>query len=180
MSEGMDPRLIAKYIMQYQSQQDNLLRYQLEAKDVLRQLKYELLGYEEDDNGDYYRDANKLQMINQKGANAIISFLSPQISRLISLSNISDDDIRVRCREFEKELMFMLARHHDEFEIPSFQVMTMIINTCGNIFFTTMKKAEKGGERDTLRKSYNIVESEEHIKQTVPKQPNAFRLPFST
>lgn len=70
------------------------------------------------------------------------------------------------------DITYLLCRHKDEFDIKNFQMLNSIIELCDDMFYTTMMKAKNAGERDTLRKQFTKVESEEKVQEY--RQGNRF------
>lgn len=185
-----DPRL-AYWQQQQQLLQSNLIKFQLDATTELETLREDLLGLEYDEEGNIITDIfdkegkvtvikkTRQELINQDGANMILSFLRPRITKIVSLSNLDSEDIRNRCLAYIDDLTFLLNRHYKEFNIKSFQIMDNIIDLCDDLLFTTFMKSYKAGERDTLRKQFTMVESQEHIQdnRVQPKLP--FSNPFN-
>ena len=171
MPNEVDPRIIAKYIMQYQAQEDNLVKYQLETKSELENFKNELLGLEFDEEQNKWQPCEyKDKLVNSKGAHAIVGLIRPDVSKIVSLSDFGDDEINNMGLEDLNEFTYYLIRHKDDYEFKSLQTISVILGRVNKINYATMKKARGAGERDTLRKQFTHVESEE--KSTViQKQP---------
>lgn len=179
--QPVDPRIVAKYVTQYMAQQENFMKYQLDSSDELKDLYNDLLGLE------YIPEQNKFvkvpykeQLISQKGANTILVFLRPRISKITSLSNLDDEDIRKRCHNYMDALTYMLVRHMDEYKVKSLQVVKNIIELCDDVFYVTMMKAYEAGERDTLRKQFTHVESDERVTRNESSGNKFFADPLRT
>lgn len=180
MENSIDPGIAQAIAQRYLNQAENLVKFQLDPNNELEILKMELLAVQVNENGDLVPIPGLTPLINQQGANVIMSFLRSRLGKVVSLSNLDDQDVSIRCRSFMDSLTFLLGRHYSEFSIPSYQVMDSIIELCDDVFFTTMMKAYNAGERDTLRKQFTHVESSERIvdnRQPI-QQPQGFKLPF--
>ena len=171
MESAVDPRIIAKYIMQYQAAEDNLVKFQLETKTELDNFKNELLGleYNETDNK-WLPSQYKDRLVNEKGAYAIIGLIRPDVSKIVSLSDFNDQEIDNMSLEDLNEFTYFLVRHKDEYGFKSLQTISVILGRLNKINYSTMKKAREAGERDTLRKQFTHVESEEKVTN-IQKQP---------
>ena len=171
-SETVDEKLIARYILQYQKEDENLVRYQLDTQKDIEKFKNDLLGFTfNPQTRKYERDYNKMAICNEKGANAIASFLNMHINRIVSLSDFEDDDEIMRISFDDiKKMIFFLSMHKDDFEFASYPSISLTLNTIDKINVSTMKKARGAGERDSLRKSFVHSESTETVNQNQPKQ----------
>jgi len=158
----IDPRLVSQL---YKSgQEDNLIKFQLDATEYVEKLKYELLGYTWDDDKDnYIRDNSKMQMMNEEGANVLLTFIRARITKIISLSKHDSQDIDARCLRFIDNLSIMITRHGKQWKIPSFAIMDNIIDLCDDIYRATARKSLDGWEGDSIRKAHQTVESKETI-----------------
>ena len=175
-----DPRL-AYWQQQQQLLQSNLIKFQLDATTELETLREDLLGLEYDEEGNLIpkKERTRQELINQDGTNMILSFLRPRITKIVSLSNLDLDDIRKRCQAYIDDLTFLLNRHYHEFNIKSFQIMDNLIDLCDDLLFSTFMKSFEAGERDTLRKQFTMVESQEHITENRAAQKLPFSNPFN-
>lgn len=168
-NETVDEKLIARYILQYQKEDENLVKYQLDTQKDIEKFKNDLLGFTfNPQSRKYEKDPNKLAICNEKGANAIASFLNMHINRIVSLSDYEDDD-EINKISFAdiKSFIFFLAMHKDDFEFASYPSISLTLDTIDKINVSTMKKARGAGERDSLRKTFVHNESNE----TVNAQP---------
>lgn len=171
MPDEIDPRIIAKYLMQLQAFEDNMVKYQIETKNELENFKNELLGYDyNSETRKWEQNQEKDKLVNSKGANAIIGLIKPDISKIVSLSDFDTEEIDRMGLEDLNEFSYFLVRHKDDYEFKSLQTISVILGRLNKINYSTMKKAKNAGERDTLRKQFTHVESEQ--KNTViQKQP---------
>ena len=175
MAGEVDEKLIAKYILQYQKEEENLIRYQLDTQKDIEKFKNDLLGLSWDKKeGKYVRDMNKMQTCNEKGANAITTFLNVHINRIVSLSNYEDDDEIMKESFYDiKAFAYFLAFHKAEFDFDSYSSISITLSTIDKIITATMKKAWQAGERDSLRKTFVHNESTETVyNQQQPKPQN--------
>lgn len=176
-SQLIDPRVA--YSMQGGRQDESLIRFQLDASEELEILKANLLGLSwSEDKADYVSDSTKEPMINKKGANILISFLQPRVSKIFSLSNHEQQDIDARCLQFINDLTFLLGKHMREWEIKSFAVADNIIDLCDDIFRATALKSREGWEGNGIRQQHTVHEGREIITETRPENRMPFQFPF--
>jgi len=154
---------------QLHQKDDSLVKYQLDMSTELEDLKFDLMGYRLDEKTNtYVTDDTKTPLMNPIGANAIYCFIRPRISKVISLSNQSEDIILKNCLRFVNDLCFILCRHMKEFDIKSYAVMDNVINLCDDIFQNTALKSVEGWERDGIRKQHQTSEVKETLIEKKP------------
>ena len=101
-----DPRFEAM-----RQQNEGFVKYQLDNRDEMEELKADLLGMEwDEEQNKYVPSDSKEALMNSKGANAVITFLKEKSSKNVSLSKHDIDDIRKRCQVFLIDLSFLLSR----------------------------------------------------------------------
>lgn len=176
MDNKVDEQLIARYILQYQKEDENLIRYQLDTQKDLEKFKNDLLGFSYDRTTQkYVKDDTKMAICNQKGANAIVSFLNMHINRIVSLSDFADDETIMKISFYDiKSFIFFLVTHKEDFEFVSYPAISMVLSTIDKINVSTMNKAREAGERDSLRKTYVHSENINQDSSPPPKQSKWF------
>lgn len=165
----VDPRIFQKY-MEYREEESNIIRFQLETREQLEAFKYDLLGFEYNETEKrYMKSETRDALCNEKGANAIVGLLKPDVSKIVSLSNLGDEEIDRMGLEDLNEFTYYLVRHKDEYEFKSLQAISVILGRINKLNYSTMKKAREAGERDTIRKNYTISQSDSKVIQEQPK-----------
>jgi len=172
-----DPRLVAKYVISYLHGHQDLIKYQLDSSTELLNVRNSMLGLEWDEKAEKYIQVHE-PMINERGADAIMTFLVPRVTKIVSLSNVDAQDVQNRCHKYMDSTTYLLLRHMTEWEISNIQIMDNIIEMVDDLFFATMNKAKGAGERDTLRKQYTHVESSENISDSRQQKP-VMTMPFN-
>lgn len=152
-------------------QQQDFLRFQLDATQQLQEMMMDLMGYTyNEDKDEYFKDPSKETMINLRGTNAVMTFVRPRITKIFSLSNHSDEEISKECEAFATDIMFLMCRHMQEYQVISYPVMNLVIDTCDDLFKATMQKSRLGWEGDSIRKGHQTVESRETVINQEPKR----------
>lgn len=153
--------------MMYPQQTDsnNMVQFQLDASKELEDFRANLLGLEwNDDAQDFVPSDKKEQMINDKGCNVVMSFITPRTSKIFSLSNTNDADIDRRNQQNIEELLISLVRHKDEFNIKSWSILSNIVLMADDIMHSTALKSVSGWEGDGIRKQQSFVEQKQVIR----------------
>lgn len=178
MAEGevIDSKVLQMMQQRLSAMQDNLVKFQLDAAPELEEFKRSLLGYEINEDGDWQQ--MRAPVMNSDIINHLFTFLSPQISKIATLSNIDDDSIRQRSLDFMNAVSFFLFKQMFEHNIIDFNGCNMIIETCDNLFNFTANKAHEGWEGDSIRKQFTHVESQERITEQRPQNKLPFPIPF--
>lgn len=149
------------------SQNENLVRFQLDIKEELARIEHLLRKHIpkiDDDGNMYYANPDeKDKLFNEKGVNEILNILAWYLNKNIILSNFSEDQILQRCDQFHKELTNFIFNNYQEFgldtkdKIKHFpMVVTNIVNTVEAAYFRAMN----GGERESLREARQVTQSE--------------------
>lgn len=172
-----DVQAMALNYMKQDKDKEDLMRYQLDSKQIINDMLLEWQGLSTNEQGNIVEDANKIRLINYKGAAQILSFVYPRLTKIVTLSNLDEETIKKMTVDFMDNITFLLAKHHLEFEVVSYQAMDSIIDTCGDLYYASLMKAKNAGERDTLRKTYNLTEDSTHRDpnmQPQNKRPSLF------
>lgn len=166
-TQEVDPRIVAKYVLQYQNFEDNIVKFQLETKKDLEDFKNSLQGLEYSPRTQsWVLSDNMMAIINTKGANALNSFLNMHINRMVSLSNYENDEHIEKYSFYDiKYFIYFLTKHKEDFGFVSYPALSLTISTIDKINTSTMLKAWKAGERDTIRKSFTLSESQQTLTQ---------------
>ena len=162
----IDPAL-AQELQYLRKRMDDLMRFQLDARSELIEYKMQLLGQKYNaETGEIESDPNKIQFMNERGANAIVSEISPRAGKIGVGSNISEEEINKRCLNNSIGLAFFLLENESNFEIPSNTAKTVILNQIDDMQLLSMKKSKDGWLADALNKNISYIESREHVQNT--------------
>lgn len=147
----------------------DLLRYQLETADVVYRYFLDLAGLKEDpQTGKIVEDETKRPIMNEQGANAVKKSLMPVVSRIVSLSNFDEDQVRMNTKKLAESLTEMLLRKREEYGIQYREDIKLIVVEYINLVMATQFKAYQAGEARSLRQS-QIYNEQRQIIDT-PKQ----------
>lgn len=173
---GIDPDINAMLNMQ-NMQQSNLLYLQLDNSQELQDLRAEFLGLRWDnEKEEYVKDPAKKPMMNEIGTNAVMSTLTPRVTKIFSLSKHKSEDIDSRCLRYINGLTLMLTRNKKEYGIENYAIMDIIIDLCDDIFRATLRKSLEGWEGEGIRGTHKSQEVTQTIVENKPN-PSIFSLP---
>jgi hypothetical protein len=162
MNVGQQPNVYDTYYTGVQQQQKaDLTRWQLDPRDILEEIEHKLkgeivMGVDAEGNDIYGKKGEPL--MNDEGINAIITLISARISKVIILSNLTEEDISKIMIAFSNELISLFFMKYKEFQIDE-AYMSSITNYIEDIVYATLNRALKGGERDFLKTTERRIES---------------------
>jgi hypothetical protein len=177
IQEVEQAKAIAQYSQQQQAEKEDLIRYQLEPKEILTEMMWLWQGFKEGEEG-YLKDPNMIPLINSKGANALYSWIYPILSKLTTLSNMDEDTVKQNTVRFMDTLSFFLIKNKEAFAIINNQAVDSMIEVCGDLYYAAGMKSYNAGERDSIRKQYILSDSRQVLteKPNEEKSFNVFRM----
>jgi len=148
-------------------EQENLIRWQLDIQEELERIENLLRKYipKTDKNGRVYyaQPREEDQLFNEKGINEILNLLAWYLNKNIILSNFSEEDIKVRCKQFHKFLTNFIFNNYQEFGLDTKEKIKhypMIVMNLTNTVEAAYNRALNGGERTSLRTARSVVQNE--------------------
>ena len=135
----------------------SVLIYQLQTDDILEELEMNLKGFDYDANeGKYIPKRDRI--INNKGLSIIMTLLKMELNKTKILSYYEDEDVKIRCKEFEENLVDILKAKYKEWEID-INFLSSIRAMLGNAVYSAYMRALKGGERAFLKGTEKRIET---------------------
>jgi len=145
----------------------DVIHFMLETQDILESIERKLRGqisYWNETKQMYDWKTIHSPLLNDQGVSTILMILSGYIHRHMALSNLSDEDIRRLCKRIREDLIILLRLRWQEFHAEKAYLST-IIGMCDASIYTMMRRAYKGGERDSMTPRHRIVESVQQVPQ---------------
>ena len=167
--QQIDPRLQQAYMMAKQQSQTDFLRVQIDNSDELIGLKMHLLGLSYDDKDNLVADPSKKPLMTSEGANILLGRITAEVSKITSMSNLSEERINANCKEFAESLVYMFYCNHDAWKVESTATQEFIIDMMDNILHSTYEKGLNGWQGRLLNEQHTSVESKEIIKDQRPQ-----------
>lgn len=140
-----------------QQADSSVLIYQLQTDDILEELEMNLKGFDYDSNEGKYI-AKRERIINDKGLSIIMTLLKMELNKTKILSYYEDEDVRIRCQEFEYHLVDILAAKYKEWDID-INFLSAVRAMLGNSVYSAYMRALKGGERNFLKGTEKRIET---------------------
>lgn len=133
----------------YENQQSELIRWQLDPSDTLAMIENRLKGMEWDSTLKEFV-LRRAALMNDTGVNDVMIFTAAEVDKTTELSEFEDDEIRKVCEEFEHNILDLLFKNYDTYDLDYTKIPN-IVAMLGNAVFKTYKRALLGGEREFLK-----------------------------
>lgn len=144
-----------------QQVKSDLIRWQLDAKDILEEFQHKMRGevwsYTDANGKEVYKPEGKALM-NEEGINSIMSLISARLSKVFIMSNFNDKDINSIMLVFSYEIITLFYNKYTNFGIEK-SFLPSITNYIEDLVYATLKRALNEGERKFLGLTERRVES---------------------
>ena len=146
---------------------DNLIKWQLDIKEELVRIEHLLRKHvpKADDKGNVFytepEECNKL--FNELGVNEIMNVLAWYLNKNIILSNFTEEDIKLRCRQFGDFLADFIFNNYQRFGLNTKEKIKhypMVVMNIINTVEAAYNRALNGGERQSLREARQVTQTE--------------------
>lgn len=144
-------------VMHRPQQSDGLIKWQLEPSDIIEEIEHYLKGMVWDTKKKCYIVIPDRRMMNDKGINKFLTILRGHLSKIMSLSNLSNDEIKRLSRECRQAVIDEIYYNGDLFDIDnSFRdTLVMVID---HKVYCFLKQAKDGGMQRFLRETERRTE----------------------
>ncbi len=140
-----------------QQADSSVLIYQLQTDDVLEELENRLKGLFYDANTGKYEKKGK-QIINEEGILVLMTLVGLELNKTKILSYYEDEDVRIKSKEFEDNIIDILKSKYKEWNID-INFLSAIRAMLGNAVNSAYMRALKGGERNFLKGTEKRIET---------------------
>lgn len=151
-----------------QEDRSDLVKLALSNKDILDELKITLLGLEWDDASQQWVMMKDIEpLLSIRGVNSLImTILRAYITRDITLSNLTDRELRKRAEIIERDVADALEDNESEWEVKP-KNCPLIVDIVGDKVWSMLCRAKDGIERQQLSGSQktSIIKQESDIQQ---------------
>jgi len=134
----------------------------INPSDIIDEMRYKLQGYIFDDAKKTWYKPQGCKGLTQFGANEITTMMLTLSSENVTVSNVSDDDIRMLVRSINKTVLISCIGNWREYGITNKDQIYQISQMVSKNTFITLKAVEHAGVREFLGKtsseSKSIVE----------------------
>lgn len=140
----------------------------IRPEDIVESIKFLLMGYEFDKQTRQwiFNRAYKDIALTEIGANQISTLLLPVSNKNVSISKLTDDEIRTRVKFLVRTAMKMLLRNWAEYGVRSPEQFYFVKEIIVSIAFITLKQPENAGVRTFIQG----VTQEHRMVQEQPKK----------
>jgi len=163
-----------------QENEENLIKYQLDMRDILDRLYHLLKGdvLKEDAEGNIlYREPESPESkpFNEFGVQLLMNIMQFYLNRNTILSNYDDDTIKWKVYDFGIEVSDLIHNRYDEMMITiktdnqeeldlhvskKLKLYTMIVKQLVDTVHSAYLRAYHGGERESLRTARTVTQNE--------------------
>jgi len=153
--------------MFHEENNENLIKWQLDIKEELVRIEHLLRKHvpkiDKDGNTFYIESSSENQLFNETGVNEIMNLLAWYLNKNIILSNFSEKEIQMRCRQFHSVLTDFIFNNYERFgldnknKIKHYPIVVMNIT---NTIEAAYNRALNGGERTSLRTARQVSQNE--------------------
>lgn len=164
-----------------QDENQNLIQYQLDIKEELEDIEHLLRGQtvktDQQGNKKWVDPTNAGDvLLNERGVQEILKILRMYLNKNILLSNFDEDTINMRVKQFSLRLMRNIFMNYDEYGMTTeykTRQFEMIVMNITDMVEAAYFRALGGQERESLRKSMNVLQHENPSQQQFYPQPQA-------
>jgi len=161
-----DPRISAQHSMFNRSNDENLIKWQLELDSILERLEHILRGDQVS-----YRDGctvwkpcdEKNRMMNDYGVNELLKIISSYLNRNTILSNYDEDTINFKVYDIGMEVSDLIFMKYEAMGLDTVEkrkLYPMMVRQMVDMVHSSYLRALHGGERDSLREARQITQTE--------------------
>lgn len=137
----------------------------IDPSDIVKILKFTLMGYEYDDNQRCWIKKQS-KGLSELGASEIAALMLSVSSKNVAISKLSDSEIRERTKGIHKEAMKMCVRNWRSYNIEGPDQIGLVSQIVLSNTFITLKQPENAGIRELIKGTTSEVRS----IQEQPKQ----------
>lgn len=162
----------------YREENENLVKWQLDIKEELARIEHLLRKHvpKTDKNGNIYYDTpdETEKLFNETGINEILNILAWYLNKNIILSDFEPEEINQRCSQFFKYLSDFIFNNYERFGLNNedkIKHYPMVVINIVNTVEAAYKRAQYGGERESLRTARQVHQQEPIQQYGYPMQP---------
>ena len=153
--------------MFHEENSENLIKWQLDIKEELVRIEHLLRKHVpkiDEEGNTYYAEATvENQLFNEQGVTEIMNLLAWYLNKNIILSNFSEEEIKLRCKQFHKVLTDFIFNNYEIFGLDNknkIKHYPMVVMNITNTVESAYNRALNGGERDSLRTARSVQQTE--------------------
>lgn len=147
-------------------QMQNSLKFQLEPDELIKNLRYILLGFEKVYNeqtgrDDWVKDKHSLPLINEKGMRVIESVLRGYLDKSLPMSDLEPEQIEQFTLGLEYDLRNMVTINFlgtNDWNIKDLSTASTIKNIVCTQVYATLRKAHLRGYQNFLKTIQRVTE----------------------
>jgi len=143
-----------------------IVKYQLETSELIENIRMLLLNeifVRNEDTGVITRQTSPYgkRLMNEEGAQEVLTIIRPHLDKNIILSNLTDHEIEATLIELRSKTAILLQRKYIDYEIDKEKLPT-IMTTMINPIWSTLKRAANETTLNYLGKTQQLHEIRRH------------------
>lgn len=152
------------------------VKFLLTSDDVLQDLEVYLRGMKWDDKKSaYVKDKNVKPMINDRGVDEIIlRVIKLRSSRIFTLSNFTDKQIYMICKQFGRNIAIELYANYKQYEINRLDIR-LVTHELVDAVFASMLKARNSQLQNFLKDTTKVTETRNLQRPNALSKLNIFK-----
>ena len=139
----------------YEVERANIMMSQLDPSKILEELEHRLRGEVWDFSKNQYVQKRE-PMMNEHGISIVMSIVEPRISKIIIMSNLTEQDIMSIIKDFNDNLIDLLLMNYEVMGINK-KYLSVVRGLIDDTVYITLKRALEEGERSKIYPSEKLI-----------------------
>jgi hypothetical protein len=154
--------------MMMQPRQDSdLVKWQIDGSDLLELLEHNLKREYLDRNSDkirWVKREGEKPMLNSKGVYDILSVLQPRLHKVVSLTNLTEVDVKRMAFEIRRDVIDKLYLNYQTYDVEKSD-LTTIVYLVDQLAYSVLRKSFNDGQRRHLSETTNFSRNETTVRR---------------
>tara|TARA_Y100000310_G_C20558624_1_gene751872 strand:+ start:189 stop:803 length:615 start_codon:yes stop_codon:yes gene_type:complete len=156
---------MAPQVMMKPHQDPDLVRWQIDGSDLLEVLEHNLKReYFDRDNAVWRTRPNERPMMNDMGVYDILSVLQPRLHKVVSLTNLTENDVKRMALDIRRDVITKLYLNYDLYEVQKSD-MTTIVQMVDQLAYAVLRKSYNDGQRRHLSETTQFNRNETTVNR---------------
>ena len=156
---------MAPQVMMKPHQDPDLVRWQIDGSDLLEVLEHNLKReYFDKNNGFWKTRPGERPMMNDMGVYDILSVLQPRLHKVVSLTNLTENDVKRMALDIRRDVITKLYLNYDLYEVQKSD-MTTIVQMVDQLAYAVLRKSYNDGQRRHLSETTQFNRNETTVNR---------------
>jgi len=144
----------------------DLIKWQIDGSDLLELLEHnlnrEIIDHTSDTIKWIKREGEK-PMLNKAGVYDILSVLQPRLHKVVSLTNLTEDDVKRMAFEIRRDVIDKLYLNYSRYDVQKSD-LTTIVYLVDQLAYSVLRKSYNDGQRRHLSETTNFSRNETTVR----------------